>query len=147
VTRGWLLDTNIVSELVKGAQANQGVVAWVSQRDESELFISVITLGEIVKGIGLAEARGRDMRRQREFLEQELPARFSGRILAFDSAAAWIWGRLMQQLRGNRDDERRLATDAQIASIAEAAGLTVCTRNRRDFAQLKIAIFDPFSSG
>jgi len=146
VNRGWLLDTNVVSELVKGVRADHGVIDWAAKAEESELFLSVITLGEIVKGIGLAEERGRDMRRPRDFLERELPARFAGRILPFDAEAAIAWGRLMQRLRGNREDERRLATDAQIAAIAEVAELSICSRNRRDFERLGITVLDPFSS-
>jgi predicted nucleic acid-binding protein len=145
VTQGWLLDTNVVSELAKGARADREVTKWVAQAEESELFLSVITLGEIVKGIGLAEERGRDMRRQRDFLGRELPTRFARRILPFDAPAALAWGRLMQQLRGNRDDERRLAIDAQIAAIAEVAELRICSRNRQDFERLGVAVLDPFS--
>jgi predicted nucleic acid-binding protein len=140
-----LLDTNVVSELAKGARADREVTEWVAQADESELFLSVITLSEIVKGIGLAEARGRDMRRQRDFLSRELPMRFAQRILPFDASAALAWGRLMQRLRGNRDDERRLAIDAQIAAIAEVGELRICSRNRRDFERLGVAVLDPFS--
>lgn len=117
----------------------------MAQAREAELFLSVITLGEIAKGIGLAEARGRDVRRLREFFEQEVPARFGRRILAFDREAAMAWAGLMQQLRGNREDERRLALDAQIAAIAQVAELGVCSRNRRDFERLGVAVVDPFS--
>jgi len=145
VRDGWLLDTNIVSELLKGARADRGVAGWVDGADERSLHLSVITLGEIAKGIGLAEARGRDMRRQRDFLDRALPERFGDRILPFDAAAALVWGRLLQGLRGNREDERRLAIDAQIAATAEVASLGVCSRNVRDFARLGVAdIVDPF---
>lgn len=144
MSRGWLLDTNIVSELAKGTRADRGVLAWATERDEADLFLCVITLGEIAKGIGLAEERGRDMRRQREFFERELPARFGRRILPLDADAAIAWGRLMQRLQGRRDDERRLAIDAQIAAIAEVAELEICSRNRRDFERLGVAVVDPF---
>jgi predicted nucleic acid-binding protein len=145
VSRGWLLDTNIVSELVKGVRANQGVVRWIARTEEAALYLSVITLGEIEKGIGLAEQRGRSMVVQRDFLSRQLPERFGSRILPFDAAAAIVWGRLMRGLRGNREDERRLAIDAQIAAIAEIASLTLCSRNHRDFVQLGVgSVFDPF---
>jgi toxin FitB len=146
VTRGWLLDTNVVSELLKGPRGNHGVIEWVEQAEESRLYLSVITLGEIVKGIGLAQARGRDMRRQYDFLHQALPERFGERILPFDAEAALIWGRLLQGLRGNREDERLLAIDAQIAATAEAHSLALCSRNIRDFARLGIGeILNPFA--
>jgi len=144
VSRGWLLDTNIVSELAKGIRADPGVSRWIETTPADQLFLSVITLGEIAKGIGLAEQRSLDMRVQRDFLFREIPARFNRRILIFDAAAAIAWGRLLQRLRGNREDERRLALDSQIAAIAEVADLSVCSRNRRDFEQLGVTALDPF---
>lgn len=144
MTRGWLLDTDVLSELAKGSRGDRNVFTWVAQADEAELFLSVITLGEIAKGLGLAEARGRDMGRQREFFERDVPVRFGRRILSFDRDAAMAWARLMQQLRGNREEERRLALDAQIAAIAEVAELGICSRNRRDFERLGVVAFDPF---
>jgi len=145
VSRGWLLDTNVVSELFKGARADPSVLDWVEHAEESSLYLSVVTLGEIAKGIALAEARGRDMRGQRDFVERALPERFGERILLFDAKAAMAWGRLLHRLRGNRQEERLLAIDAQIAAIAEVASLTLCSRNARDFERLGVTgIFNPF---
>jgi len=147
LTGGWLLDTNVVSELLKGARANRMVVEWVERADESTLHLSVITLGEIAKGIGLAEARGRDMRLQRDFLHRALPERFGARILPFDTEAAIVWGRLLQGLQGNRQDERLLAIDAQIAATAQAASLILCSRNLRDFERLGVSdVINPFAA-
>lgn len=146
MTLGWLLDTNVVSELLKGAHADQSVRSWVDAMDEDELFLSVISLGEIAKGIGLAEARGRDMSSQRDFLDRALPGAFGDRILAFDRPAAVIWGRMLTRFGGDRGEERRLTIDAQIAAIAEAASLRVSTRNTKDFLRLGVTdAFDPFS--
>jgi toxin FitB len=147
LTGGWLLDTNFVSELLKGARANRMVVEWVERADESTLHLSVITLGEIAKGIGLAEARGRDMRLQRDFLLRALPERFGARILPFDTEAAIVWGRLLQGLQGNRQDERLLAIDAQIAATAQVASLILCSRNLRDFERLGVSdVINPFAA-
>jgi toxin FitB len=147
LTGGWLLDTNVVSELLKGARANRMVVEWVERADESTLHLSVITLGEIAKGIGLAEARGRDMRLQRDFLHRALPERFGARILPFDTEAAIVWGRLLQGLQGNRQDERLLAIDAQIAATAQVASLILCSRNLRDFERLGVSdVINPFAA-
>jgi predicted nucleic acid-binding protein len=146
VSRGWLLDTNVVSELLKGARANRAVLEWVDRAEEARLYLSVITLGEIAKGIGLAESRGRDMSQQRDFLYRALPERFGERILTFDREAAIVWGRLLQALRGNRETERLLAIDAQIAATAQVATLTLCSRNVRDFGRLGIDdVVDPFA--
>ena len=144
MSQGWLLDTNVVSELAKGARADQGAIRWLDAIPDDQLYLSVITLGEITKGIGLAEGRGLDMHLQRAFFE-ELPVRFSRRILAFDAKAAIAWGSLLQRLDGNREAERLLAVDAQIAAIAEVADLIVCSRNTRDFQQLGVPVFDPFA--
>jgi len=147
LTGGWLLDTNVVSELLKGARANRMVVEWVERADESTLHLSVITLGEIAKGIGLAEARGRDVRLQRDFLHRALPERFGARILPFDTEAAIVWGRLLQGLQGNRQDERLLAIDAQIAATAQVASLILCSRNLRDFERLGVSdVINPFAA-
>jgi predicted nucleic acid-binding protein len=147
LSRGWLLDTNVVSELAKGARADQTAVRWIDDAPDDQLYLSVITLGEITKGIGLAERRGLDMRIQRAFFN-ELPLRFGERILAFDDRAAMAWGKLLQHLQGNRELERRLAVDAQIAAIAEVASLRVCSRNQRDFERLGITdVFNPFDAG
>jgi toxin FitB len=146
VTRGWLLDTNVISELFKGGRADRSVLQWVERAEESSLYLSVVTLGEVVKGIALAEARGRDMHIQRDFLDRALPERFGARILSFDAEMAIAWGRLLHRLRGNRQEERLLAIDAQIAASAEVASLTLCSRNLRDFERLGVtAIVNPFA--
>ena len=147
MSRGWLLDTNVVSELFKGPRADRSVIDWVERAEETTLYLSVITLGEIAKGIALAEARGRDMGRQRAFLDNALPQRFGNRILSFDAAAAKAWGLLLQRLGGNRQDERLLAIDAQIAATAEIASLIVCSRNVRDFVRLGVTgVVNPFAA-
>ena len=88
MSRGWLLDTNIISELTKGARIDAGVRAWIEATPEEQLYICVLTLGEIATGIALGEARGRDMRVQRNFLEHEIADRFGGRILTFSVEAS-----------------------------------------------------------
>ncbi len=56
MSRGWLLDTNVISEFTKGAQVDAGVKAWIERAPENQLYLSVVTLGEIAKGIALGEA-------------------------------------------------------------------------------------------
>jgi predicted nucleic acid-binding protein len=146
VSRGWLLDTNILSEFNKGTRADPGVRAWLETTPEDQLYLSVVTLGEIAKGIALGEARGRDMRVNRDFLEQEIPDRFGERILPFSTEAAIVWGQLMSLLAGNREDEHRLAIDGQIAAIAQTAMLDICSRNTRDFARFGVtSVINPFT--
>jgi predicted nucleic acid-binding protein len=147
VSAGYLLDTNVVSELTKGSRANAAVIDWFTRTGDQHMHVSVITLGEIAKGIALAEDAGRDMRVQRTFLERLLPERFGERILPFDAKAALIWGRMLKKLGGNREAERSLAIDAQIAATAQASGLVVCTRNVRDFTRLVAdGLINPFEA-
>jgi hypothetical protein len=147
VTIGWLLDTNVISELLKGARANRAVQAWIDRTDEDELYLSVVSLGEIAKGIALAEDRGRDMSRQRDFLDRVLPDAFGDRILPFNRQAAIAWGRLLRRFSGNRVEERLLVVHAQIAATAEVVSLRLCSRNVRDFERLGISeVFNPFEA-
>lgn len=144
--RGWLLDTNVVSELIKGKRASSSVINWIDRQNEDTLYLSVLTLGEIAKGIALGQERGRDMRLIRAFLEYGLPDRFEDRILPFDAAAALAWGKLLSILQGNRQEEQQLAVDAQIAATAQLASLGVCSRNLRDFRRLGLTeLYDPFA--
>ena len=144
MTVGWLLDTNVVSELLKGARANRAVQIWADSVDSETLHLSAVTLGEIAKGIALAEDRGRDMRRQRQFLDRDLPEMFGSRILPFDAGMAIVWGRMLRRFSGNRAEERLLAIDAQIAATAEVSALRLCSRNVKDFERLGVSVFNPF---
>jgi predicted nucleic acid-binding protein len=145
MSRGYLLDTDTVSELAKGKRAAPAVLDWSALIAEERLYLSVVTLGEIERGICLAEAEGRYMGTQRRFLEHDLPDRFGERILPFGREAALAWGRLLSKLGRNRESVRVLAIDAQIAATAEVADLIVATRKVRDFERLGVApIANPF---
>ena len=87
----FLLDTNVVSEWVK-PRPDAGVAAWLAEADEDRVFISVITLAELRYGIERM-ATGNRRRRLDEWLRNELPLRFEGRILAIDGATADAWAR------------------------------------------------------
>jgi predicted nucleic acid-binding protein len=142
---GVLLDTNVVSELAKGRRAAPHVARWLAGADENRLYLSVVTLGEIEKGIALAEAEGRSMTAQRRFLSRDLPDRFGTRILPFGSDAALVWGRLLARLKRDQEQVRRLAIDAQIAATAEVARLSIATRNVRAFERLGFdGLLNPF---
>jgi toxin FitB len=118
---------------------------WLAGTDENRLYLSVVTLGEIERGIALAEAEGRSMAAQRRFLSHDLPDRFGARILPFGSEAALVWGRLLARLKRDQEQVRRLAIDAQIAATAEVARLLIATRNARDFECLGFAaLVNPF---
>jgi predicted nucleic acid-binding protein len=130
----FLLDTTVVSEWVK-TRPNRGVVAWLADIDEDRVFISVVTLAELRHGI---ERMGASSRRKRldEWLREELPARFEGRVLSIDGIIADGWGKVVA--RSEAAGRPIGAMDAFIAATAEAHGMTLVTRNTSDFeASLK----------
>jgi len=136
----YLLDTCIISELI-AKQPNQQVVAWIDSIDEEDLFLSVITLGEINRGV----ARLPDSKRKQQlsnWLKTELLQRFQGRIAIIDTSVMLVWGELMARLEANG---RKLpAIDSIIAAIALHGGFTLVTRNERDFVGTGIRIINPF---
>ncbi|MBT9460426.1 MAG: type II toxin-antitoxin system VapC family toxin [Rugosibacter sp.] len=134
----YLLDTNVLSELRRKAP-NAGVVAWFARRPASTLFLSVLTLGELRKGVeGLADTDRRAA--LLDWLEAELPIFFTGRILPVDAQVADRWGRLVATA------SRPLpAIDSLLAATAAHHGLSLVTRNVRDFADLGLEVINPWS--
>src|SRR5512146_1522487 len=126
----FLLDTNVVSEWVK-PQPNPAVVAWLDEVDEDRIFLSVITLAELRYGVERLAA-GKKRKRLEDWLRQDLPLRFEGRILNIDAAVANVCGELLAQ----REAAGRPmgAMDAFLAATAALHRLTVVTRNDADFA-------------
>jgi len=134
----YLVDTNVLSEL-KRKTPNAGVVEWFAHRPASTLFLSVLTLGEIRKGIeGIADAQRRTT--LLDWLETDLPAFFSGRILPVDARVADRWGRL--QAAAGRPVP---AIDSLLAATALAHDLVMVTRNTRDFGGFGLQVIDPWS--
>lgn len=133
----YLIDTNVLSEL-RRKTPSANVVAWISQRPPVTLHISVLTLGEIRKGIdGLAD----EARRMKllDWLETDLPAFFTGRILPVDAQVADRWGRMVAAAG------RPLpAIDGLLAATALAHDLILVTRNVKDFADLSLQIINPW---
>ncbi len=125
----FLVDTNVISEWVK-PRPDGGVVAWMSDVDEDRVFISVISLAELrhgVEGMPLGARR----RRLDEWLKEELPLRFEGRVLLIDRAVAEAWGRIVARCE---TAGRPISTmDGFIAATAAAHSLILVTRNVSDF--------------
>jgi predicted nucleic acid-binding protein len=133
----YLLDTNIVSETIR-KNPNRSVLTWFDQVPGEALFISVLTLGEIRKGIEALSDRGR-REKLRLWLEHELPAWFEGRALPVDLAVADRWGRLLAEAG------RPLPTiDSLLAATALHHELRLVTRNARDFDYPGLEVIDPF---
>jgi toxin FitB len=139
----YLLDTNAVSEWVK-PRPDPGVAAWLDEVDEDRTYPSVITLGELRKGVDrLAGGRRRD--RLDHWLTGELPERFGGRLLPVDAVVADEWGRL---LAGAENAGSAVSgTDALIAATARAHGLQVVTRNVRHFRAMAVDVVSPWQHG
>lgn len=132
----YLLDTNIISNVVK-PQPSQLLLNWWSQRSDESLFIASLTIGEIRRGI-LEKPHGK----KRDALDAwfggpEGPSRlFAGRILSFDERAALLWARLMAE--GKTTGRPRSALDMIVAAVAAANDCVVVTENEKDFVGLEV---------
>jgi predicted nucleic acid-binding protein len=139
----YLVDTNVLSEL-RRKQPDSQVVAWFSARSAQSLFLSVLTLGEIRKGIaalGVAAIDASKRQALSDWLEGDLPTFFLGRVLSVDAAVADRWGQL--QARAGRPLP---AIDSLLAATALHQNLTLVTRNVRDFADLGVNLVNPWES-
>ena len=136
----WLLDTNVVSETIKG-RPRESVVSWIARLTADEMTISIITAAEIKNGISSAPDGVR--RKLVSWLENELEPRFAGRVLSLSTDVLIDWLRLSRKLAAER--MMRRATDLLIASTARVHGLTVVTRNVRHFADTGVVVYDPWS--
>ncbi len=130
-----LLDTNTVSEIRRGRDTN--VAAWAKVWADADLYLSVLTIGEIRKGI--ERLRGRDPQQAEVFATwlDELHERFGDRILSIDVDVADDWGRI------NAPQERS-TVDSLIAATARVHNLTVATRNTADFEGCEVRLLDPW---
>ena len=134
----YLLDTNIISELVKKTP-HESVLKWVDTIDNEKLYISVITLGEIRKGVSGIKNPERQEKIS-HWLEVELPAYFEERILNIDTKVADMWGRFQSNQKGHILP----AIDGLIAATAHVHSLTLVTRNTKDFIQTAIEMLNPW---
>ena len=137
---GYLLDTNCISELVR-IQPEPSVVAWMEAADETLLYLSVLTLAEIRKGLaGLPQSKRRT--HLEVWLETALRVRFAGRILPIDEAIADRWGVLAARAKGKG---KSLATiDGLLAATALHHNLTVVSRNVNDFKNTPVPVLNPW---
>ena len=137
----YLVDTNVISEARKKSKPNKGVRAFFKQviEDEAQLFISVVTVGELRRGVELIRYRS-DVR-QANLLEKWLEAlliEYQDHILDINQDIAQLWGRL-------RVPNPENALDKQIAATALIYELTLVTRNHKDFVKTGVRVLNPFT--
>ena len=136
----YLIDTNVISELRKKGKANPGVKEFFKQSAEQKvpLFISVMTVGELRRGVEVIRYRGdQTQAHQLEAWLQTIIADYAEFILEFTETESQVWGRL-------RVPNHENAIDKQIAATALTYGLTLVTRNVNDFAGTGISLLNPF---
>ena len=132
-----LLDTSIISEVRKGAGCDPNVAAWYASIDDADIFLSVLVLGEIRKGVERARLNDRAAARALEKWLDTVIRSFADRILPVDQAVADEWGRM--------GAKRPVSTvDALLAATAKAHGMTLATRNVSDVAGLGAEFVNPF---
>ena len=135
----YLIDTNISSEVRKGARCDAHVSAWYASVADDELFLRTLVLGEIRMGVELVRPRDSAKAEALERWLREVEAAFNGRVLGIDNAVSDQWGR-MSAVRPLP------AIDGLLAATALTNGLTLVTRNDRDVAGLGATVFNPFKS-
>lgn len=136
----YLIDTNIISEVRKGARCDANVAAWYASIDDADLYLSALVLGEIRKGIEVARKRDPLKAATLEQWLGEVEVAFEDRILPVDQRVADQWGR-MSAIRSVP------VIDGLLAATAMTHRLTLVTRNDRDVADLGAELLNPFNQG
>src|SRR5262245_3785071 len=135
---GYLLDTNVISE-VRKPKPHGGVVAWLQSIPENQVFISAFTLGELQRGVEAARRNDPSKAHEIEIWIDQIASCHS--IISMDSSCFREWARL---LRGQSND---IFGDLMLAATARVYQLTIATRNERDFASVDVQLFNPFQPG
>lgn len=131
----YLLDTNVVSELRK-PKPHGGVLAWLESVDDTKLYLSAVTLGEIQAGVEITREQDAAKAVEIEAWLELVAASYN--VLPMDAAVFRRWARLMHHTSDT------LYEDAMIAATADVHGLTVVTRNVADFKSFEVALLNPF---
>lgn len=137
-----LLDTNVLSEVMRPVPEPR-VLAWLDSRADTDLWISAVTVAEVLLGIELLPA-GKRRDQLSGIAERTFEEEFAERCLPFDALAAGKYASIVA--KRTRQGRPVGVEDAQIAAIALAAGLTLATRNARDFAGIEgLAVTNPWA--
>ena len=138
----YLLDTCVLSELVK-PRPNANLAKWIESREETRFYLSVLSFGELTKGITRLPA-GAKQKRLQVWLDEDLAQRFSGRVMPIDQIVAAAWGEL--QARAEKRGRPMPVVDGLIAATAAVHSLAIVTRNTEDMAQSGVEILDPWTT-
>ncbi|HZD57790.1 MAG TPA: type II toxin-antitoxin system VapC family toxin [Anaerolineales bacterium] len=137
----YILDTNVISELV-AAQPDENVAHWIDSVDPERVFLSVITIGELKRGIEkLPDSRRKEQLER--WLNEDLLVRFQDHLLAIDVDVMLAWGDLVARLEAV--GKPMPAIDSLIAASAAQSDFTLVTRNVADFAHAGISVFNPWT--
>jgi len=138
----WLLDTCVISELVS-KHPNRAVIDWIDSIEPENLYLSVITIGEIAKGVEKLPQSKRKGELHR-WLAEDLLLRFDGRILLLDVDVLLVWGQLTGRLESK--GKKMSAMDSLMAATAMHWNLTIVTRNVSDYSHSGIPVFNTWSA-
>jgi toxin FitB len=136
----YLLDTCVISELVK-KEPHPAVIRWLNGCDENRIYMSVLTIGELMKGIAkLADGDRRE--RLQSWVTNDLAVRFEQRLVEIDTEVAWAWGMMLGD--AERRGEKLPVIDSLIAATANVHSLIVVTRNVQDMERCQAKVFNPW---
>ena len=138
----YLLDTCVISELVK-KEPHPSVIRWMDAGEETKMYLSVLTLGELIKGITkLPDGERRE--KLQSWVSNDLAQRFGPRLLEIDAEISRAWGALLGE--AERRGEKLPVVDSLIAVSANVHDLMVATRNVKDMERCQVKVFNPWES-
>jgi len=138
----YLLDTCVVSEVVK-KEPNPAVIRWLDTGDEGRMYLSVLTLGELIKGITKLPI-GEKREKLQSWVRNDLAVRFGPRLVEIDTEIARAWGMLLGE--AEKRGEKLPVIDSLIAVSASVHDLIVVTRNVQDMARCQARVFNPWET-
>lgn len=135
----YLVDTNVLSELRKGERADPAVRRWMAERMADEIYLSVLVIGEVRRGVERIRRRDEQQALVLEAWLRRVVSDHAERVLPVDAEVAETWGRM------NSGDPLPVI-DSLLAATAHVHGLTVATRNVADLARTGVSVVDPFDA-
>jgi predicted nucleic acid-binding protein len=138
----YILDTNVISELV-ASEADQRVTAWIDSLDSESVFLSVITIGELKKGIEMLP-NSKLKSTLETWLQEDLLVRFRDHILPLDISVLLTWGMLEASME--KQGNPLPAIDSLLAATTAQSGFTLATRNIAHFKPARISLIDPWAA-